>query len=110
MGQRLNLQTLLEETIKPFLKTTDDPRKHVFFQPPETVKLSYPCIIYSLSRINPIYADNQPYAFYRPYSVMAITRDPESGIEEALARLPKCRSDRFYTADNLYHYSFTLNY
>lgn len=81
---------------------------NVYFQPPETVKLKYPCIIYSLSVLDNAFADNKPYLHRKRYTVMVIDRDPDSLIPGVVAELPYCRHDRSYTVDNLYHHVFTL--
>lgn len=99
MGQRKALNNKLL-TICP----------NVYFQPPETVKLSYPCIIYELSSYMPRYADNVLYHSKDRYTVTAIYREPDDDLPREVANLPLCRSDRVFTNDNLYHHVFTLYY
>lgn len=82
--------------------------ENVYFQPPTGTKLVYPCIIYSNEQIESNHADNAPYALYVRYSIKYITRDPDNEVRFALARLPMCASEKFYTSDNLYHYPFRL--
>lgn len=84
--------------------------KNVYFQPPETVKLSYPCIIYKLSNITMRHANNDVYNYMKRYSITIIDRNPESIIPESLlnAKLPYCSFSRHYTADGLNHYAFEL--
>lgn len=81
---------------------------NVYFQPPTGTKLTYPCIVYSNDRIEVVHADNAPYALYVSYSIKYITRDPDNEARFKIARLPMCRAEKFYTADNLYHYPFSL--
>lgn len=83
---------------------------HVYFQPPATVKLSYPCIVYSLSRIDPTFANDKPYTLSNRYQLTYICRDPDDDMKMKLAALPMCRFDRFYTADNLNHYTYSIYY
>lgn len=83
---------------------------NVYFQPPESVKLNYPCIIYDRSDIDQKYADNRTYISMARYSVMLITRSPESELVEAILELPLCSYDRHYEADSLSHDTFTLFY
>lgn len=80
----------------------------VYFQPPENIRLVYPCILYELNDINMKYADNSPYNSTKRYMITVIDRDPDSAIKEAIALLPLCSFDRFFTADNLNHDVFTL--
>lgn len=81
---------------------------HCYFQPPESVKLYYPCIIYRRSTGDTKYADNAPYSFRIRYQVMYIDKDPDNEAIMELAKLPYCRMDRHYTAENLNHDVFTL--
>mgnify|MGYP007069846612 CR=1 FL=1 len=83
---------------------------HVYFQPPETVKLIYPCIIYERSKIGALWANNRPYKFNTSYQVTVIDKDPESEIIDKLAELPLCLHNSHYVADDLNHDVFTLYY
>ena len=101
MASRLQLQTLLEEILSS---------KNVYFQPPETVKMQYPAIVYSLNGIENNNADDLPYIQSRSYEIILIDRDPDSETINKLSKLPMCRFNRHYKADNLNHYVFTLYY
>lgn len=100
MGKRLKLQSeLLQFT------------PNVYYQPPESVKLTYPCIVYGLSRIVSRYADNKNYMNHKCYNLTYISLDPvEDLLQQILNHFKLIRLDRIYTADNLYHYSFVLFY
>ena len=82
--------------------------ENVYFQPPETVHIEYPCFIYVLNNINTTRADNNLYLFRNCYSVTVIDKDPDSDLPRRLLKLPLCSFDRFYTADNLNHWVFSL--
>ena len=82
--------------------------KQVYFQPPETIKMQYPAIVYSIDIINTPYADNRVYLSFDRYSVTVIDRDPDSIIPSKILSLPMCEFDRFYTKNNLNHYVFKL--
>ena len=82
----------------------------VYFQPPATVRLSYPCIIYSLKDIDPRFANNKPYLLDSSYTLIYITRDPDDPVRYQLAEASMCRFDRYYTADNLNHYVYRIYY
>lgn len=99
MGSRLELQDLL--------KTLTD---NVYFQPPESLKLSYPCIVYSRSDMDTKFADDIPYAHSKQYQLIVIDKDPDSSILGKVALLPMCTFDRHYTANNLNHDIFDLYY
>lgn len=47
---------------------------NVYFQPPESVKLKYPCIIYSLERPDVDYADDDLYSQFNHYNLILITQ------------------------------------
>lgn len=84
--------------------------KFVYFQPPESVKLTYPCIIYELNNVDIKHANNKPYISTKGYSVTVIDKDPDSFIPDMIRSLALCSFDRYYTADNLNHWVFTLFY
>lgn len=81
---------------------------HVYFQPPESVKLVYPCIIYSLDGINDRHADDSKYATVKRYSVMILDKDPDTELSDKVHELPMCSFDRHYCSDNINHYVYTL--
>lgn len=81
---------------------------NVYFQPPENLKLVYPCIVYELEQIIALYANNLPYTDRARYSVTVIDRDPESSITSQIAALPMCRHERHFVNDNLHHDVFTI--
>lgn len=101
MATRLNLQTALEELLGS---------KNVYFQPPESVKLKYPCIIYYLDSYNPRFADNTPYSINKRYAVTIIDRNPDSELPDKLAKCPLTYFNRFYTVKNLNHWVFNVYY
>lgn len=99
MASRLELQSKLENILES---------KNVYFQPPATVRMKYPAIVYSLDWIDTIHAEDNPYNSRNQYSVTFMTDDPDSQIIQKLASLPLCRFDRYYAADNLNHYTYNL--
>lgn len=82
---------------------------NVYFQPPETVQMKYPCIVYSLSGIQTRRANNVVYAVSKRYAVTLITKDPDNDlIDKMVVDFPLCGFDRHFVSDNLYHYVYTL--
>lgn len=96
---RLDLQTLLEGILGS---------RNVYYQPPENVKLKYPCIVYELNNITTEKADDINYLKNDRYSVTLIHRDPDNTIFRDIQDLQYCELDRTFINDNLYHYVFTL--
>lgn len=99
MGQRSDLQALLEEILGS---------RNVYYQPPETIKLNYPCIIYELDDRGSFDADNIKYHKYKAYSIMVIYKNTDSDLPDKIYDLPMCSHQRSYTSDNLYHDVFRL--
>ena len=99
MGSRLELHTLLT-----------DLGVVAYFQPPPTVSMTYPCIVYQLDDINTRFANNAPYNLKKEYKLTVIDSDPESSIPDQIAALSGASFDRFYTADNLNHYAFSIHF
>lgn len=84
--------------------------KKVYYEPPSSIKLVYPCLIYSLESYNTSYADNKRFLSWPRYSVILIDYDPESSIVKDILDLDNCNVafDRKYSEDQLTHWSFTL--
>lgn len=82
--------------------------RNVYFQPPESFKLKYPCIIYELKTIQKEIANNKMYLKHKCYMVTYIDEDPDSEIPDKLQELNYCDFDRHFKSDNLNHYVFTL--
>ncbi len=99
MAQRLELQAFLVSLLG---------LDNVYFQPPPTIKMRYPCIIYKRDRLNTDFANNKPYKHKTRYQLTVVDPNPDSDIHEKVAALPMCSYDRFYTADNLNHDVYNL--
>ena len=85
--------------------------RNVYFQPPESVEMHYPAIVYMLTDITVAHADDFPYKFNRAYNIQVIAEDPDSDIhEKILLHFPMTRFTRFFTMDNLNHWNLTLYY
>lgn len=100
-NRRLELQAMLEELLGS---------SNVYFQPPATVKMKYPCIVYEHNPTRKLRADNGTHVLFHPYLVTVIYRDPDSDLPDKLAVLPYCEHNRHFTSDNLYHDVFVLYY
>lgn len=114
---RLDLQAELEELLGS---------DQVYFSPPESIKLKYPCIVYTRSNISVRKANNKVYLYPYRYQVTLIDRDPDSEafkkeekfedeeanslVERLLFHFQYISHDRSFTTDNLNHDVFTLYY
>lgn len=101
MGSRLDLQTILEGIVGA---------DQVYFQPRTNTKIDYSSgvIVYHRDWATTQFAENLPYRHTLRYQVMYI--DPKQNYEvlAAIAALPMCVYDRFFTADDLNHDVFKL--
>lgn len=84
---------------------------NVYFQPPESIKLKYPCIIYHLRDINSNYANDITYKDMKSYELTLICADPDNNyVEDILKHFKYIRFDRHFVSDNLNHYAFVVFY
>jgi hypothetical protein len=99
MARRLELQAILTDILES---------NNVYFQPPPSVQMDYPAIVYHRDYELTNHADDIPYKQMKRYMVTVIDRDPDSGIPDKISALPLCTYDRFYTAENLNHDVYKL--
>lgn len=98
MAPRAQLQQLLEDICD-----------NVYFQPPMTVQMVYPAIVYRRAPESVKFANNSKYNQTAQYEVTLISRDPDSEVVRSnISKLPMTRHDRFFVADNLNHDVFTI--
>lgn len=97
---------------------------NVYFSPPESIKLLYPCIIYELEPYDTDRADNRHYFLHTKYTVTYIDRDPDSGefkekekyeheeganmVQKILYSFPFSSVNRRFVQDNLNHNVLTI--
>ena len=99
MATRLAVQKKLEELLGS---------KNVYYEPPENLKLDYPCFVYMLDDVYRRSADNIGYTIQNRYRITLIDRLPDNPVRDKLLELPRCEFDRPYKSDNLEHYVFTI--
>lgn len=84
--------------------------RNCYFQPPENIKLTYPCIVYDLTSVNYKYADNKKYKGKIGYNITLIGNNLNPSFTDNLLKLDYCSYDRTYVSDNLKHVVFTIYY
>ena len=85
--------------------------RNVYFQPPESLKMQYPCIRYSKSDVYKQNADNRLYQSRNSYEIIVIDSNPDSLLYESiLSHFSMCKYDRSYISANLNHDVLTLYY
>lgn len=99
MASRLELQNMFEKLIG---------NRNVYFQPPASIQMSYPAIVYALNEIDNAHANNSVYKQDFSYEVTVIDEDPDGEIAKKVSLIPTCRFNRHFTSENLNHYVFTL--
>lgn len=88
-----------------FLKQFCD---NVYFQPPPSVMMVYPAIVYTNERDWKLNADNKKYVTFPSYQVTVIDRNPDSELNKTIKELDMCDFNRSFTSDNLNHFVYTI--
>ena len=103
MKDRLDLQDKLVELLES---------DHVYFQPPENIRMKYPCFVYERSSGYTDNADDIRYHKRFRYELMYITKEPDTNefIKEILDSFMYCTYTRHFVSDNLNHEVFDLYY
>lgn len=96
---RLSLQNKLVELLGS---------PNVWFQPPSSLILKYPCIIYKLDDVDETYADDRAYVRSKQYLITIIDKNADSLIYEKILDLPYSSFNTSYVVDNLNHYICSL--
>lgn len=102
MGTRIDLNKKLQKILGS---------NNVYYNPDGSIKLKYPCIVYSIDYDDDMYADNSRFIKNRRYTLTLITRIADDPCIEALPdNFINCHLTRVYKVDGLHHYSFSLYY
>ena len=103
MGQK-DRRLILSSIFRTLLESNN-----VYFQPPEGLKMKYPCIRYERVKIPVTKADNINYLMHSTYSVTLITTDPDSELPfQILKQFDTITHNRHYVKDNIIHDVYTL--
>lgn len=82
-----------------------------YYQPPENLKLKYPCIVFERSNSRIRHANNLPYQITKRYTATLITKDADNDLYlDRLLMLPMCRHDRHMIREGLVHEYFDIYY
>lgn len=92
MASRLDLQSKLEELLES---------RNVYYQPPESLKMSIPRIQYSKTDIETRFANNSRYSNFTRYQIIVVDRKPDNPVIQKILDLPLTSFDRHYVSDNL---------
>lgn len=107
MASRLSLHAEL----KSLIGSRADGKNNVYFQPPESVKLVYPCIVYEFDKPETKRADNKVYKFTQCYKITVIYKEPDYDLPNTILHyFTHVDIDRYFVSDNLYHTVLSLYY
>lgn len=101
MAKRIDLHNKLVELFES---------NNVYYKPPESLKMVYPCIRYTKDKIESIHADNINYRNINRYQIIVIDSKPDNPVIEKILCLPMTGYDRHYVSDNLNHDVITIYY
>lgn len=83
---------------------------NVYFEPPDSIKIKYPCIIYEIDDVYSNRADNISYKTTRLYQITCIGKDPDTDIPDKILEMEKSSFERRFKSDNLIHDIIRLYY
>lgn len=102
MARRLELHDALIATVNP---------NPCYFNPPESIKLSYPCVLYRRENGDSKFADNKLYRYVESYTITVIDRNPDSEIPRKIQEaFELCQFERFFISENLNHWVLRIYY
>lgn len=83
---------------------------HVYYNPPESLKMTYPAIRYVKEYVYNPKADNIGYYTRKRYQITVIDKSPDNPVIDKLLGLPMSTFERHYISDNLNHDVINLYY
>lgn len=84
--------------------------RQAYYNPPASVRMRYPAIVYSASRLDNTFANNGVYTQARGYEITVIDEIPDSEISEKVSKLSGCRFNKHFVSEDLHHDVYTLYY
>lgn len=104
----LDRRLILDEKLRRILGSSN-----VYFEPPTSLSMKYPCIRYKRSNIDVVFADNKAYLGHNRYEIVAIFEDADDDLPDRLLYNTEdltLNLERPYVADGLHHYVFTTHF
>ena len=94
LDRRLELHSLLATALGS---------ENVYFQPPPSTTLVYPCVVYERDNNSTKHADNVPYVDTQRYQVTLIDKNPDSDVLDKLKKFPLSSYSRHFATSGLNH-------
>ena len=84
--------------------------RNVYFQPPPSLQMNFPCFVYERASGLTEYAEDMPYKYNQSYNITYVSKDPDTEVmlKKIAMGFPMIRYNRHYTANNLNHDTFIL--
>lgn len=84
---------------------------NVYFQPPEDIKISYPCILFRLNNPAINQANNKIYIYRNRYAVTIISKNPDDDLlKKFLEEFPYAMVSPRTIVNKLYHDNISILY
>ena len=86
---------------------------NLYFEPPASVRMTYPCIRYTRERIDTDFADNRVYLGKQRYNIILIYYDVDTDLIDRVLYNDEglvFSHERHYVADGLHHDIFTTTF
>lgn len=84
---------------------------NVYFEPPQEIKMAFPCAVFHRGTISSRNANNRIYKMDDSYELQYICREPDPEmVHVILESFQMIRHIRHFTADGLHHDQFKLYY
>lgn len=83
---------------------------NVYYQPPESIKINYPAIVYERDNLLENYADNIKFIKNYKFKVTVIDEDPDSEIVNKMYEFKNSKFLRHFANEGLNHDVFTICY
>lgn len=84
---------------------------NVYFQPPSTKTMVYPCVVYNKTDKSRDFGNNKIYRSQQEYQLTVVDRNPDSNIADLIEEyFQSCVILQYYTIDNLNHVTLKLYY
>ena len=100
MDHRLQLHNLLLSIGGP----------NVYYQGPGNLSMKYPAIKYELNKIENDHANDVVYNQNKSYTLTVMSLMVDDNITDQISKLPKCKFDRRFISDGIYHNVFNIYY
>lgn len=84
---------------------------NVYYQPPSTIRMRFPCIVYNKSDVKRLYSNDGMYSRKQQYQITVISPDPDSlTAEELETHFEYCKITNYLNVDNLHNTHLTIYY